>query len=74
MAEKRKTLRFNKKSCDWRYNAACTADVNCGDECAMPCPYIKDESPCDNCEVKGCDKSKCQALRIYRNRVKENEK
>lgn len=65
----KKTVRFNKKSCDWKYNAACAADVNCEEECPMPCPYDEVHTPCHNCEVKNCNKDKCKALRIYKNRV-----
>lgn len=34
---------FNQAECDWRYNAACTADANCAEDCNMKCPYKKSE-------------------------------
>ena len=34
---------LNQEECDWRYNASCTADTYCSDDCNMKCPYIKSE-------------------------------
>lgn len=57
---------YSKDTCDWRYNAAVTADTYCSEKCDMPCPYKKDnESPCIDCAVKNCDEENCEALKVY---------
>lgn len=68
MADKKRTMKFNKKTCDQKYEKAEAVKEDCSETCAMPCPYNKDTDPCSMCGVKGCDKGKCKALKIYRNR------
>lgn len=38
---------FNQSKCDWKYMAACTADVNCADDCDMECRYKKKDKTLD---------------------------
>lgn len=56
---------FDKATCDWRYHSACVSDVNCFENCHMPCPYDKKQSPCDMCTIDNCQKDSCLALQIY---------
>ncbi|MDD5901726.1 MAG: hypothetical protein PUC73_12625 [Lachnospiraceae bacterium] len=41
--DNKKQREFNQAECDWRYNAACTADAYCAEDCNMKCPYKKEE-------------------------------
>lgn len=62
---KKKKEKFNEGTCDWRYNAAVTADCDCFEDCSMPCPYDKKKSPCDMCGLNDCNKEECEAYKIY---------
>ena len=66
-----KSKTYTQSECDWKYNASCCADTDCFPNCEMPCPYDKEQSPCDMCDIT-CNKEEvkanCIALKTYNKR------
>lgn len=61
---------YTQTVCDGRYHACCITDVDCFSYCEMPCPYDKEQSPCDMCDIT-CNedvKTNCIALKTYTKR------
>lgn len=61
---------YTETECNWRYNSSCAADTDCLQECKMPCPSDKEQSPCDMCNIE-CNednKANCIALKVYKNK------
>jgi hypothetical protein len=59
---------YSKAKCDWMQNAAVTADADCFHGCKMPCPYDKEKSPCQTCDIPCSEKimDNCKALERYK--------
>lgn len=68
MKDRKRTMKFNRKTCDQKYANAEAAGTECSETCLMPCPYDKDTDPCSMCGIKNCRKDKCRALRTYQNK------
>lgn len=53
---------FNQSKCDWKYMAACTADVNCADGCDMECRYKKNNNALEERGTKAVCEHKAIAI------------
>lgn len=68
-----KSKTYKQSECNWKYNASCCADTDCFPDCKMPCPYDKEQAPCDMCKII-CNedvKLDCIALKIYTDKQSE---
>lgn len=61
---------FNKQRCDWNYASSCCADTDCSAYCDMPCPYVKNVSPCIGCELNKEACYGCEAKTIHEKQSK----